>query len=145
MLGLGLIAIRIYLYFYSLANNGAAVEPIQLTITDSVADATVRSTNIFAAIITTSISILLALALIALIAKIYNGHMRSIIARAARLFKVQIFTIEIIGTLIAWTITVLMFATLIPIASIIATFAFIINELLFIFAWGSYGQPNYKI
>ena len=142
---MGLIAIRIYLYFYSLANNGATVEPIQLTITDSVADATVRSTNIFAAIITTSISILLALALIALIAKIYNGHMRSIIARVARLFKVQIFTVEIIGTLIAWTITVLMFATLIPIASIIATFAFIINELLFIFAWGTYGQPNYKI
>ena len=34
---------------------------------------------------------------------------------------------------------------IIGVGAVIAAFAFIINELLFIFAWGAYGQPNYKI
>jgi hypothetical protein len=50
-----------------------------------------------------------------------------------------------VSTLLAWTIATLLLFFTIPVASIVTTFAFIINELLFIFAWGAYGQPNYKI
>lgn len=144
MLGLGFAAIHIYLFFYRLFNNEPLTPTIQLLPQEST-DAIYDNPNTFATFITAAISVIAALGLIVLITKLYNKHMRSIIARIARLFKAQIFTVEIISTLIAWTITVLSVAPIFPTASILATFAFIINELLFIFAWGAYGQPNYKI
>jgi len=144
MLGIGLTAINVYLYFYRLNNPDVSFEPIQI-LPQETTGAVYNSPNPTAAFITATISIVAALGLAALIAAIYNGHMRSIIARVARLFKAQIFTIEIIGTGIAWTITTLLLAFFVPAAAIVATFAFIVNELLFIFAWGIYGQPNYVI
>lgn len=145
MLGLGLAAIQIYFYFYKLAHPEFAIKPVQIEIPVASGAETANTTNLFATIITTTISVIVAAALIALIAKLYNKHMRNIVVRLAKLFKAQIFTVEIVGTLIAWTLTILLMAPLIPAASIAATFAFIINEFLFIFAWGAYGQPNYKI
>ena len=144
MLGLGLAAIHTYIFIQSLINHETVSHPIRL-LPHEATGAIYDAPNTAAIIVTTTISVVVAIGLIALIAKIYNDHMRNIIARLARLFKVQIFTVEIIGTLIAWTITVLSIAPILPAASIIATFAFILNELLFIFAWGAYGQPNYKI
>lgn len=144
MLGLGLAAIHVYLFVYRLLNHEPTIQPIGL-IPNKTTGAIYDSPNTATTIVTATISIIVAIGLIALIAKIYNNHMRQIIARIARLFKAQIFTIEVVGTLIAWTITVLSMAPILPAASIVATFAFIINELLFVFAWGAYGQPNYKI
>lgn len=144
MLGLGLAAIHAYIFFYRLFNHESTIQPVKL-VPNEATGAIYDVPNASATIVTVVISVLVALGLIALIAKIYNNHMRQIIARLARLFKAQIFTVEIVGTMIAWAITILSLAPVIPIASVVATFAFILNELLFIFAWGAYGQPNYKI
>lgn len=144
MLGIGLTAINIYLYFYRLNNPGVSLEPIQI-FPQETTGAVYDSPSPTAAAVTATISIIAAIGLAALVAAIYNGHMRSIIARIARLFKAQIFTVEVVSTGIAWTITTLLLFFFIPSAAIVATFAFIINELLFIFAWGVYGQPNYII
>lgn len=144
MLGIGLTAINIYLFFYKLNNPNAVVEPIQI-LPQETTGAVYDNPNQAAIIVTTAISVVVAIGLIALIASIYNGHMRSIIARLATLFKAQIFTVEIVGAGLAWTVATLLLAFFIPAAAIVTTFAFILNELLFIFAWGVYGQPNYKI
>lgn len=144
MFGLGLTAINIYLYFYRLNNPGVAIEPIKILPSETTG-AIYDSPNPYAAAITATISLLVAVGLVALIAAIYNKHMRNIIARLARLFKAQILTVEIVGSGIAWTITTLLLVFFLPAGAIVSTFAFIINELLFIFAWGAYGQPNYKI
>lgn len=144
MLGLGLTVLHIYLFFYRLANPSAQIGPVHV-LTESTAGAVYSNPNPVASIVTVVLSVIVALGLIAVIIRLYNNGMRRIIARTARLFGVQIITVEIVGTLIAWTITILSLAFLVPAAAIIAAFAFIINELLFIFAWGAYGQPNYKI
>ena len=144
MLGLGFVAIQVYLFFYRLLNNEPLTPTVQLLPQEPTSVVDNRPVS-FTAFVTAIFSVVIALGLIILITKLYNKHMRNIIARIARLFKAQIFTVEIISTLIAWTITVLSVAPIFPTASILATFAFIINELLFIFAWGAYGQPNYKI
>lgn len=144
MLGLGLAAIHIYLFIYRLINHEPTIDSIKF-IPNEATGAVYNEPNTAASIVTAVISVIVALGLIALIVKLYNDHMRKIIAGVARLFKAQIFTVEVIGTMIAWTITILSFAPIMPIASIVATFAFIVNEMLFIFAWGAYGQPNYKI
>ena len=144
MLGLGLTVLHIYLFFYRLANPSAQIGPVHV-LPESTAGAVYSNPNPVASIVTIVLSVIVALGLIAVIIRLYNNGMRRIIARTARLFGVQIITVEIVGTLIAWTITILSLAFLVPAAAVIAAFAFIINELLFIFAWGAYGQPNYKI
>ena len=144
MLGLGLTALHIYLFFYRLANPSAQIGPAHV-LPESTSGAVYSNPNPVASIVTVVLSVIVALGLIAVIIRLYNNGMRRIIARTARLFGVQIITVEIVGTLIAWTITILSLAFLVPAAAVIAAFAFIINELLFIFAWGAYGQPNYKI
>ena len=145
MLALGLTALNIYFLFYKIAHPGFVLKPLQFSFINTLTIDEMAGFNQFAAYITAVTSILLAIALIILVAKVYNEHARNAIARIARLFRVQIFTVEVMGTIIAWTITVLLFAFFVPAAAIIATFMFIVNELLFIFAWGAYGQPNYKI
>lgn len=145
MLGFGFAAIHIYLFLYRVFNNEPLTPTIELLSQDPVSSTAESAPFTFATFVTAAISTLAALGLIALIVKLYNNHMRTIIARLAHLFKAQIFTVEVIGTLIAWTIATLSVALIIPAFAILATFAFIINELLFIFAWGAYGQPNYRI
>ena len=142
ILGIGLIALHAYLFFYSLTHDGSTSFPIK-AYTDIHAQPIINN-NTPAGIFVTILCVLIALTLVAIIVKIYNHHMRSIIAAIAKFFHVRIFHIEIISTLIAWTITTLLLIITAPAASILAIFALIINELLFIFAWGAYGQPNYK-
>ena len=142
MFSIGLVAINLYIAFYSLANPGKTPPLIASytttpTNTQNILSNNDTPTNILIVVISSLI--------IAIIIKIYNHHMRSIIARLARLLHIQIFSTEILSTMLAWTITTLLLAVLAPAASILSIFAFIINELLFIFAWGAYGQPNYKL
>ena len=146
MFSIGLVAINLYIAFYSLANPGKTPPLIASYTTTPTNTQNILSNNDTPTnILIVAISSLISLALIAIIIKIYNHHMRSIIARLARLLHIQIFSTEILSTMLAWTISTLLLAVLAPAASILSIFAFIINELLFIFAWGAYGQPNYKI
>lgn len=142
--GFGLTFMVIYQFFYKLNNPGSNVSPIHI-IAGPETKNIIADFNPYMAVATTVISVLLAGFLLWVIAKIYNRNMRSIIARLARLFHAQIFTVEVVSTLIVWTICTLYLVFTIPFLSIVTIFAFIINELLFIFAWGAYGQPNYKI
>ena len=143
-LSLGLTLINIYIYFYKLFNPDEVITPVSLTENSSSGAALTQSDPFITIVICVS-SIVLACFLIWLIARIYNRNMRFFIVKLAHLFKAQIFTTEIISTLLVWTITTLLLAFTVPLLSIVSIFAFIINELLFIFAWGAYGQPNYKI
>lgn len=144
MFSLGMTFIKVYIYFYSLQHPGEAVKPISF-LPEEQTGAALSSQDAFTTIVVTTLGVLAAAVLIAIIVKIYNKHMRNAIARLAKLFHAQIFTVEVVSTLLAWTIATLLLFFTIPVASIVTTFAFIINELLFIFAWGAYGQPNYKI
>lgn len=142
IISIGLIALHAYLFFYSLTHNGSTDFLIQSYTSTNTQPVINNSTP--AGVFITILCILVALTLVAIIAKIYNHHMRSIIAAIAKFFHVRIFYIEIISTLIAWTITTLLLIITAPAASILAIFALIVNELLIVFAWGAYGQPNYK-
>ena len=142
--GFGLTFMTIYQYFYRL--NHPDQPPVIVHAIQGVNSGTVFDIpNPYLVAAITAGSIVLAGILIYIIAKIYNRNMRSIIARLARLFHAQIFTVELVSTGIVWTIATLFLVFTIPFLSIATIFAFIINELLFIFAWGAYGQPNYKI
>lgn len=140
----GLTLISIYLFFYNLNHPEQTVSPIKVTENVNVVTSLPQN-DIFLSIVITVSSVVLACFLLWLVARIYNRNMRSIIGRLARLFKAQIFTVEVVSALLVWTIATLLLVFTIPFLSIVTIFAFIINELLFIFAWGAYGQPNYKI
>jgi hypothetical protein len=142
--GFGLTFITIYYYFYRLNHPEMASTPAKIH-DNPITGVTLEQSDPFMTIAITIASVTLALILLWIIAKIYNRHMRSVIARLARLFHAQIFTVEIVSTLIVWTICTLYLVFTYPFLSIVTIFAFIINEFLFIFAWGAYGQPNYKI
>jgi hypothetical protein len=75
----------------------------------------------------------------------YNNSMRRFLVKFAKFLKIQIISAELLCTFIAWTISTVLLIFTFPFLSIFSLFAFIINELLFVFAWGAYGQPNYKI
>ena len=143
IISFGLVLINIYLYFRQLFNPTEAKQTI-ITITgaDKVATAAAEMTPTrVVAIIACFVVVIL---LFVLIAKIYNNHIRRIIERTAHLFHAKIFTVEIVSTLIVWTIATLFFLITVPDISVATVFALIINELLFVIAWGAYGQPDYK-
>ena len=96
-------------------------------------------------VITTVFAILLAIGLLVVIARMYNNSMRRFLVKFAKFLKIQIISAELLCTFIAWTVATVLLIFTFPLLSIFALFAFIINELLFVFAWGAYGQPNYKI
>ena len=56
-----------------------------------------------------------------------------------------IFLVELTLTLIFWMITLLFMFQDLPIFSLYIFITLIINELLFIFAWLSYGRPAYTL
>lgn len=142
--GFGLTFLAAYQFIHRLSHPGETVAPLRI-IETATTGAAINQGNPYLTIAVAIGSVILALFLLGVVAKIYNHHMRSIIARLARLFHAQIFTIEIVSTGFVWTIATLFLVFTIPFLSIITIFAFIVNELLFILAWGAYGQPNYKI
>ena len=144
MIGIGLTGISIYLYFYQFSHPGASIAPV-ITQPSEIVQPAGWQPDAFTILVISTCSIVFAAFLLWLIAKIYNRHMRSFIAKLAHLFHAQIFTVEIVLTLLAWTVATILLIFTFPLASVLTLFAFIINELLFIFAWGAYGQPNYKI
>lgn len=145
ILSLGLVIAQIYVIIYRFQHPEQKVLIPKTIVPQEVAGTALSNPNPFVTGMVILASVSIVVILVALIVKIYNGHMRNIISRAARLFHAKILTVEIVSTLIAWTIATLLLAITIPPASIVSIFAFIINELLFIFAWGAYGQPDYKI
>lgn len=142
--GFGLTFSAIYQFIYRLNHPGEAIAPLRI-IETATSGAAVEQGNPYLTIAITVGSVILALFLLSVIARIYNRNMRDIIAKLARLFHAQIFTVEIVSTGIVWTVCTLLLVFTIPFLSIVTIFAFIVNELLFILAWGAYGQPNYKI
>jgi hypothetical protein len=141
-LGLALYKVYSIIYFtnHPDAPRGPLI-PTQNAATGAALDQPVSYVTVLIGIAATVLAVLL----LYIVATVYNRNIRGLIGRLARLFHAQIFTVEIVTTLITWTIATLLLAFIIPLLSIITIFAFIINELLFIFAWGAYGQPNYKI
>ncbi len=142
--GFGMIIVTVYSLIYraqhpeSIAD--APVTPIPAPTVEHPADA-----NPAIIIATTIFAIALAVGLIIVIARMYNNSMRRLIGRIAKLLRIQIISAELLCTFIIWTIATVLLIFIFPILSIFSLFAFIINELLFVFAWGAYGQPNYKI
>jgi len=143
-LGFGLTFVEIYLFFFNLFNPEKTSQLIVIINGENV-PSTTDNGEFFPTFAATTACVLGVIILLGIIAVLYNKYMRRIITKVAHLFRAQIFTVEIVATLIAWTVTTLLLACTIPMVSIVAIFAFLINELLFIFAWGAYGQPNYKI
>lgn len=145
ILSLGLVIANIYVFIYKLQHPDEIFSAPKTIVPEEVAGTALSNPNPITNGMVILASASIAVILIAVIIKIYNAHMRSIIGRLARLFHAKILTVEIVSTLVAWTLVTLLLAITLPPVSIVGIFAFIINELLFIFAWGAYGQPDYKI
>jgi hypothetical protein len=141
--GFGMIIVSVY----SLIYHAQHPEIAEYTPVTPVAAPEVKPTdgNPVLTVITTIFAVLLALALIVVIARMYNNSMRRFLVKFAKFLKIQIISAELLCTFIAWTISTVLLIFTFPFLSIFSLFAFIINELLFVFAWGAYGQPNYKI
>ena len=75
----------------------------------------------------------------------YNHTIRKAIARIAKSVNLSISTTELILTTFTWAIVNLIFFFTAPIFAVLTFTAMIINNLLFIFAWTSYGCPVYTI
>ena len=90
---------------------------------------------------------IIAAAVIALIylAYKYNATIRKVIANIAKRSNSPIHMIELGLTLITWSTLLIMLIFSFPLAATILIFPFILNELLFLFGWISYGMPDYKV
>ena len=77
--------------------------------------------------------------------KNYNDFLRKIIAKTAKLAHLPIFTVEICLTLLFWAFITIFIAQTLPVFSVFAFFALVLNEFFFIFAWASYGRPVYTL
>lgn len=141
--GFGMIIVSIYSLIYRAQHPEAAQTPVTPIPAPSVNHPT--ESNPVATIITTIVAVTLALALIIVIARMYNNSMRNVIAKIAKILKIKIISTELLCTFVTWTVATILLIFVFPILSIFSLFAFIINELLFVFAWGAYGQPDYKI
>ena len=145
ILSIGIVLVQSYIFLHHLFNPSEPQKTVQSIIQVTEENASsgnyeVTPIRVIAIIACFAIVILLFM----LIAKIYNNHIRSIIGKLARLFHAKIFTVEIMSTLIVWTIATTYFLITLPDASIAMVLALIVNELLFVLAWGAYGQPDYK-
>ena len=141
--GFGMIIVSIYSLIYRAQHPEAPQAPVTPVPAPSVSQPT--ESNPVTTIITTIVAVALALALIIVIARMYNNSMRNVIAKIAKLLKIKIISTELLCTFVTWTVATVLLIFVFPIISIFSLFAFIINELLFVFAWGAYGQPDYKI
>ncbi|MBR5418873.1 hypothetical protein IK110_01320 [Candidatus Saccharibacteria bacterium] len=142
--GFGMIVVSIYSLIYHAQHPESVTEKAIVPI-QAPAVTPAEEGNPTTAIITTIVAVALALALIIVIARMYNNSMRRFIVKFAKFLKIQIISAELLCTFITWTVATILLIFTFPILSIFSLFAFIINELLFVFAWGAYGQPNYKI
>lgn len=142
--GFGMIIVGIYSLVYRAQHPESIIDtpvtPLPAPSVSKPADA-----NPVLIVVTTIFAILLAVGLLVVIARMYNNSMRRLIGRIAKLLRTQIISAELLCTFIVWTLATVLLIFIFPILSIFSLFAFIINELLFVFAWGAYGQPNYKI
>ncbi|MBO4854817.1 hypothetical protein J6X15_04705 [Candidatus Saccharibacteria bacterium] len=93
----------------------------------------------------TGVITLAAIIALAYLAKKYNATIRKIIANISKRTNSPIHMIELGLTLIVWSTLLIMLIFSLPLAASILIFPFIINELLFLFGWISYGMPDYKV
>jgi hypothetical protein len=77
--------------------------------------------------------------------KSYNNALRELIAKCAKLIHAPIFGVEIIGTLAFWMLATIFITSELPLLGLYTLAILIINELLFVFAWASYGRPAYTL
>ena len=140
----GMIVVSIYSLIYHAQHPESAAEKAVVPIQAPTATPSDNS-NPATTIITTVVAVALALTLVIIIARMYNNSMRRFLVKFAKFLKIQIISAELLCTFITWTIATVLLIFTFPVLSIFALFTFIINELLFVFAWGAYGQPNYKI
>ena len=144
ILGIGIVLVQSYIFLHHLFNPSEPQKTVQsiVQVAENASSTNYEVTPIRVIAIIACFAIVILLFM--LIAKIYNNHIRSIIGKLARLFHAKIFTVEIMSTLIVWTIATTYFLITLPDASIAMVLALIVNELLFVLAWGAYGQPDYK-
>lgn len=145
---LGLITLAIYAIIYRIYHPNESVPDIfGITPVSDTIRTTAEEGNInpVLSVIITVGAILFMIALITIVARIYNNSLRKYIGKLAKLFHITIFGAEVVFTLIIWALATIILLFIFPVASIITIFALIITELCFIFAWTAYGQPNYKL
>ncbi len=82
---------------------------------------------------------------IAFLAYRYNATIRKLIASLAKHINFPIHIVELSLALLIWSPLLIMLIFSFPYAATFFIFSFIINELLFIFAWASYGMPDYIV
>ena len=120
-------------------NNSTATDLPTITVNRSS-----HGFNLGAAMLAIAISIGIVL-FFAQALKSYNSAIRKTIAKCAEYARMPIFLVELTLTLIFWMITLLFMFQDLPIFSLYIFITLIINELLFIFAWLSYGRPAYTL
>ena len=124
---------------FRVINNSSATDLPTVTV-----NGTPHGFNLGAAMLAIAISIGIVL-LFAQALKSYNSAIRKIIAKCAEYARMPIFLVELTLTLIFWMITILFMFQDLPIFSLYIFITLIVNELLFIFAWLSYGRPAYTL
>ena len=87
----------------------------------------------------------LALFLLGVSFRHYNRTIRNTIARVAKSMKLSISSTELVLATLIWAIVNIVMIFVAPLFAILTFAALIINDLLFIFAWTSYGCPVYTI
>lgn len=90
------------------------------------------------------VTILIILAL-ALAFRSYNANIRNLIARIAKKTRLGIQATELILTTLIWGTVNLVLIFNAPIFVLLSFIAMVINILLFVIAWASYGYPTYSI
>lgn len=124
---------------FHVINNSSASELPTIT-----ANGASRGFNLGATMLAIAISIGIIL-FFAQALKSYNSAIRKTIAKCAEYVRMPIFLVELTLTLIFWMITILFMFQDLPIFSLYIFITLIVNELLFIFAWLSYGRPAYTL
>ena len=80
-----------------------------------------------------------------LVLRYYNGSIRSAIAKIAKAFRLSIHVTELLCSTFIWTLVTLIAIFYTPVFSLFGFAALVLNNLLFIFAWTSYGCPRYTL
>lgn len=124
---------------FRVINNSSATDLPTVTV-----NGTSHGFNLGAAMLAIAISIGIVL-FFAQALKSYNSVIRKTIAKCAEYARMPIFLVELTLTLIFWMITILFMFQDLPIFSLYIFITLIVNELLFIFAWLSYGRPAYTL
>lgn len=80
-----------------------------------------------------------------LVLRRYNETIRKTITYIAKKLHLNIHTTELLCATFIWAIVTLIAIFYAPVFSLFAIAALITNNLFFIFAWTSYGCPNYTL